>query len=372
MSKKDKNIYKGKDGRKECKYIKKKNYNGQNVYRYLYLNKHFEAKSKIKNIDYIFSQNKKIYNPLKFSSIIGSWLNNIKFHVKESTFAHYHTVIKNHLLPHLGECRISEINDDYMERYVKELVSSGLSNKTINDILTLLKSVIKYAKSKNIMLSCNLNNLSVKNTKCEAKTLTVQEQKKLTAFLISNINYKNLGILLSLYTGIRIGEVCALCWSDINMDEKIILINKTMLRIKNSFYETDEVSEKKTKVIISTPKTVCSVRNIPIPDFLFSIIKEMYANNNSYILTNQIDKYIEPRTMQYYFKKILKQCSIDDVKFHSLRHTFATRCIECGFDIKTLSEILGHSSTRITLDRYVHSSMDFKRINMGKLSLISA
>lgn len=124
----------------------------------------------------------------------------------------------------------------------------------------------------------------------------------------------------------------------------------------------------KTKVIITTPKSNCSIRKIPIPDSMIDLIATEFSNRNGYLLTGHDSKYVEPRTMQNHFKRVLKECQIRDLKFHVLRHTFATRCVELSFDIKSLSEILGHASVNITMNRYVHPTMDLKRENMNKLS----
>ena len=165
--------------------------------------------------------------------------------------------------------------------------------------------------------------------------------------------------------GLRIGELCALQWSDIDVDNGIMKISKTMQRLQN----LSNTNSKKTDVVISSPKSDSSSRIIPIPEFLQILFKQYKTNDiDAYFLTGTSERFIEPRTYQYYFKKVLKENNIEQTNYHILRHTFATRCIENGFDIKSLSEILGHSSVKITLDRYVHSSMDLKRKNMLRIS----
>lgn len=192
------------------------------------------------------------------------------------------------------------------------------------------------------------------------------EQEKLYQYLCLNLNNYNVGILLCLFTGIRIGEVCALRWEDISIQEKTIYIHQTMQRIQS------RNEDKKTKVIISTPKSQCSIRIIPLPDNLVEIISKCTVKKTGYFLTGSDNKFVEPRTMQNHFKKVLQENSITDTNFHSLRHTFATRCIELGFDVKSLSEILGHASVNITMNRYVHPSMTLKRENMQRLSTLIA
>ncbi|MGN1087293.1 MAG: site-specific integrase, partial [Porcipelethomonas sp.] len=179
-----------------------------------------------------------------------------------------------------------------------------------------------------------------------------------------NPNRTTLGIALSMSTGIRIGELCALQWNEIDLKKSILTVRKTMQRIQT--YESHE----KTKIIIAEPKSLCSRREIPLPQFLCDTLRNFRRNNNCFLLSGESERFVEPRALSYTFKKYVKECGLKNVNFHALRHTFATRCVESGFDIKTLSEILGHSSVKITLDRYVHSSMELKRKNMEKLAEI--
>ena len=192
----------------------------------------------------------------------------------------------------------------------------------------------------------------------------MHEQELLLTYIKNNPTLINVGIMISLFTGIRIGELCALQWKDISIETKTISINKTLQRIQTPNGPT------KTAITISEPKSNCSIREIPIPDILieFLILANSTSNSTlSYVLTNN-QKYAEPRTVQNHFKLVISSCHIADANFHALRHTFATRCIEVGFDIKSLSEILGHANVNITLNRYVHPSMDLKKKNMDKLS----
>lgn len=240
----------------------------------------------------------------------------------------------------------------------------GLSDKSVSDILCILKSVLRLAGKNHVSLNVDFSEIYVKNKKPEIKTLTENEQQTLAVHLNKNLSNRNFGILLCMYTGIRLGELCALKWSDIDFDEKLLSINKTMNRIPQS-----DNKDFRTSVITSSPKSDDSVRVIPLPEFLIKIASSFSRENNAYILTCKEDQFIEPRGMQYYFKNILKKCGIPDYKFHALRLTFATTCVENGFEIKSLSEILAHSTIKITLDRYVHSSMKLKRENMDKLNI---
>ncbi|GHU38100.1 hypothetical protein FACS1894105_11450 [Clostridia bacterium] len=181
----------------------------------------------------------------------------------------------------------------------------------------------------------------------------------------NNLTLVNFGVILAKSTGIRVGELCALQWSDFNLDKGTVCINKTIQRIKNF----DLNASTKTKIVITEPKSQKSVREIPLPYNIIAIVNKLYNfdNNESYILTNT-QKFMETRIIQRKFKKILDFLGIIYVKAHSLRHLFATRAVENGFDIKSLSEILGHSTVKFTLDRYVHSSFELKRESMNKMA----
>lgn len=172
------------------------------------------------------------------------------------------------------------------------------------------------------------------------------------------------GIYFCLYTGLRIGELCALQWKNIDLENKKIYIKKTLVRIKNP----DMTSKKKTIIIIDEPKSLTSIREIPIPDFIIPMLKKISFNitPDTFLISGN-EKCIETRTFFNKYKKILKKINIDSYNFHALRHTFATRCIENGCDSKTLSEILGHSSVKITLERYVHPNYENKVIMMNQL-----
>ena len=203
--------------------------------------------------------------------------------------------------------------------------------------------------------------------KKELEVLTKEEQEKLVNSIKRHVTCENIGILLSLYAGLRLGEICALQWQDIDVDSGTISVTKTMQRIQRK----TECQHGKTVVITDSPKSQNSIRKIPIPNFLREELKRLSAKCSpaSYVLTAREDKYIEPRAYQYKFKKYLEKAEIRDINFHALRHTFATRAIEQNIDVKVLSEILGHATVNFTLDRYVHLSFSFKKQNMEKLNI---
>ena len=244
---------------------------------------------------------------------------------------------------------------------------AGLSPKTVLCILSILKSIFRYAAQIKKYQVADIQGISVKQTQKAIRIFSRGEQQKLNRYLCNNPSLRNLGILVCLYTGLRLGEICALTWGDVLREEQCLSVRRTMQRIQRK-----DAGGTKTAIRISAPKSDCSVRKIPLPDEIFHLLISAEYSADAFFLTGQADRYIEPRTMQNHFKAVIKACGVDDANFHALRHTFATRCIELGFDVKSLSEILGHSSVTITLNRYVHPSMELKQKNMNMLSELFA
>lgn len=374
MSKKGENIYKRKDGRWEGRYIRCYDTDGKAKYGYIYGRTYSDVKDELvqKKADAIRQPNSGSLRAVVYSDILDGWLRASKLKTKESTHARYSQLVRTHIKPHLGRYQLSRISTSKIEGFLEYLLSKGrldgaggLSPKTVTDILAIIKNTMEYARSQNIAVICNLEKLSVKGKEKEMRVLTPEEQDALAVVLVHNMDRYKFGVLLSLYTGIRIGELCALQWGDFETNLSTLTVRKTMQRVKN----IDDVSSSKTKIIITEPKSQCSVREIPLPPFLVEIAKSFQTNPEAFVLSGTIGQYVEPRTMQNRFQTYVKQSGIASANFHALRHSFATRCIELSFDIKTLSTILGHSSVNITLNRYVHSSMELKKANMSKFSL---
>lgn len=297
------------------------------------------------------------------------WIVYIKPLLKQSSFNKYYNLLHSYIYPYLADMIVSSITTLDVETWLLELLNNGgkkqngLSYKTIHDILTLFKSIIKYFKNYGGHSQIDFNKIKLKKKRKKLEVLSINDQNKLTLHLRENLNGASIGILLSLFAGLRIGEVCALCWEDISYVNQTIFIHKTMQRI-----QVNNQEHPKTKVVITSPKSDSSKRIIPINPILLNMLQNYQNNQSGYILTGTPDKYMEPRTLENHFKKILSKCDIKTVNYHTLRHTFATRCIEVGFDVKSLSEILGHSSVNITMNRYVHPTLELKKENMNKLS----
>ena len=375
MARKGENIYKRKDGRWEGRFISSYNINGKAIYKYVYAKTYKEVKEKLtaSKLRMNSSQNDKNASKVTFKDWCHEWMCQKKTTVKESTFIRYKNSIENHIIPKLGDLPISSITTLTINLFVHDGLlrgrldgKGGLSPKTMIDLLIILKDIFRYAQDSGAQICCKLEQIAVKKSSHEMRVLSNFEEKRLISVLMSEMDRYKLGVFVCLFTGLRIGELCALQWKNISFSEKTLKVEHTMQRLQNE----DPFSVIKTKVIITDPKSFAAIRVIPLPDFLLELLRPFAGNANSFLLSGECKKYIEPRTMQNRFQKYLREGNIADANFHSLRHTFATRCIELGFDIKTLSEILGHSSVKITLDRYVHSSMEHKMINMEKLNSI--
>ncbi len=374
MARTGENIYKRKDGRWEGRYIRLYDANGKPKYGYVYGKTYSEAKQKLTEQKCHFPVADGLSNRTntKYNEILTAWLQLSRTSVKESTFAKYFQIIDSHIRPALGQFPLSKISTQLVESFIQQQLlagrldgKGGLSPKTVTDMLTIIKESMGYARDNEIAVICNLQKITVKKKEREMRVLTPMEQEALVRVLLDDMDQCKFGVMLSLYTGIRIGELCALQWENLCLPSATLKVRKTMQRIQDK----NVGATSKTKVIITGPKSQCSIRDIPLPVFVLDLARQFEGSPKAFVLSGDKGRYIEPRTMQNRFKQYIRDSGIADANFHSTRHTFATRCVEVGFDIKTLSEILGHANVNITLNRYVHSSFELKCSNMKKLSL---
>ncbi len=371
MARTGENIYKRKDGRWEARYIYSYTAEGRAQYKYLYASTYSEVKAKLLlHLSSVRNDVKASRNKEAYHHWLDEWLRSKRLSVKESTYMRYVKTIENHIKPALGKYPIGKISTELMEQYVADKLhhgrldaSGGLSSKTVSDIMLVIKESFKYAEACGVDTVCRFDRISFKKTTKEMRVLSVTEEQQLMSVLMDTTDRYKLGVFICLYTGIRIGELCALKWKHISLSEKTVKVEQTMQRLQ---YESI-VSDSKTRIIVTEPKSHSAYRTIPLPDFVIDVIIPFVGYSEGYILSDNGCSVVEPRTMQNHFKAYLAEGNIEDSNFHALRHTFATRCVEAGFDIKTLSEILGHASVKITLDKYVHSSMEQKRLSMDKL-----
>lgn len=373
------NIYKRKDGRWEARVIKGYNDNGKAVYAYFYGRTYKEVKGKIYICPPCVKPDsipipKDDREPLLFGSILDIWLEYSKIRLKESSYVKYFNFISNHIKPALGELPLQEINNMVLNAFIADKIKNGklsaeggLSEKTVKDIMTLIKSVLRFAEKESLFSGIGFDFILPRERKNDIRALSKNEQTAFEKYLCADIDESKLGILLCMYTGLRIGEICALKWGDISLNEKTLTVSRTMQRIQ--VFESK--CSPKTKITVTAPKSDSSRRVIPLPDCLIDKLKAFYPNcADAFVLTGERGQFIEPRTYHNRFKSYMADCNIKSVNFHVTRHTFATRCVEVGFDVKSLSEILGHANVNITLNRYVHPSFDLKRNNMNKLTAL--
>jgi len=372
MPRRGENIRKRKDGRWEGRFKNGTKSNGKIQYKSIYGKSYSDVKARLKNE--IIKQTEEptisvITLPLKepvtsMKVICFEWLKAIEITLKEPSYAIYYTKLEKHIIPYFKNVSADIVSNELLQGFVFALIEKKLEAKTIQDIFSVLIQIIEYGQHKHYIPIFTINVKLPKKTKTELSIFTKTEQTKLIKYLLQNLTLESIGILLALSTGIRIGELCALRWSDIDLEEGNIKINFTIQRIKN----TNEYATTKTKIVINRPKSDNSIRIIPLSNFLLEILKKQkvkypYAN---YVLTGK-EKPIEPRRYQATYKNILKSANVTYSKFHTLRHTFATRGIEAGVDPKTLSELLGHSSVKFTLEYYVHSSVELKKNCVEKI-----
>lgn len=305
----------------------------------------------------------KAKNKLLYKDWIWDWLSYKKDYIKESTYANYSNIISNHIAPDLGKYYLKDLNNKIIQEFLLKKYKigrldnlGGLSSKTIRDIVAIIKSSLKFAMKEGLISSFNLDFIYPKiSSKDKIYTISKQDQDKLIDYILKNQSSKNFGILLTLYSGIRIGELCALQWKDIDFKNNILNINKTLQRV----YIKDKQINK-SKLIITNPKTHNAEREIPLNKDFAKELKKFKTDNEDYILSGS-RKWIEPRTYRRFFARTLEKAKIDKINFHGLRHTFATNCIKLGVDYKTVSELLGHATVNITLNLYVHPQMSQKK-----------
>ena len=311
---------------------------------------------------YIISREKDYMTTKTIREIAVAWKEYKRPYVKQSTMAAYVLILENHILPTFGEC--DSLHEEIVQDYVLRKIESGLSVKSVKDILIVLKMVMKFGVKNEWMdyYEWDIKYPTISTNK-ELEVLSVANHKKVLNHIQNHFSFAGLGIYISLCTGLRIGEVCALKWSDINTMDGTITVNRTIERI----YIIDG-TQKHTELVINTPKTQNSCREIPMTKELFAMMKPLkkVVNDDFYILTNA-EYPTEPRTYRNYYTKLMEKLGIPKLKYHGLRHSFATRCIEAGCDYKTVSVLLGHSNISTTLDLYVHPNMEQKKRCIAKV-----
>lgn len=297
-------------------------------------------------------------------------------YIKLSTQATYLSILENHILPYFGNMTLQSITFDMNQAFILYLCregrldgTGGLSVKMAKDIMSVWISILKFAEEEKLIKMQSHHyrypqkEVSINTTK-KNKILNIKQEISLIDFLQSNPTSQNLGILLALSTGMRIGEICALRWENIDLEYQVVHVKETLQRIywKQSDTEKLQKTDKAaSEIIVTKPKSVKSIRTIPLAEYLINLLRPLRKSQDTFFLTGRIDKHMEPRTYRDYYTRLLSKNNLLFVNFHGLRHTFATRCIEAGCDYKTVSELLGHANVETTLRLYVHSNMERKR-----------
>lgn len=348
-----------KDGRYMGKFCIGYDDNGKSMYQYVYGKTYEEAESKV-IIGREIAARYMLGRNITVRKAYEEWLFAVVNRVKESSLANYKAKFEKHILPVFGDIPCETLLAGRINEFVNKKLADGLSASYVRDIITVFKSMLRYAQEEYSFKLSLKNVVLPKTEKKQIEKINNIHQEHLISYLKSNMSLTALGILLSLCMGLRIGELCGLKWEDVDFRHKILHIRRTVQRI------TSTNGDKKTKIVVSAPKSASSFRDITIPDILIKYF-EAFQNNADCFILSGTEKPVEQRTMQYRYKKILQSAEIEYCNYHCLRHTFATNCAEKGFDVKTLSTILGHSTVTLTLNRYVHPERSHERKMMNSM-----
>lgn len=301
-------------------------------------------------------------NNYLFKEIAEKWISHKKAKLKHSSYIKYLNLLNNYIYKEFETLHVNEYSIQRFEDGINNISTQyHLSQSTLKSIHYIIKAIIKYGSRHSYNDNFDILFETSSSAFKELSILTKENERIIIHEILTNHSINNLGILLSLTTGMRIGEICGLKRKNIHLDNKTIIICETVQRLQTN---------TGTILISTCPKSKNSNRLIPIPNIVmdyFVILDVLNIQDDEYVLSKKSKPY-EPRTLQYAFKNLLIKCHIENTNFHALRHTFATNCVEMGFDIKTLSELLGHSNVSFTLNRYIHSSLEQKRKQMNLIN----
>lgn len=373
MGRHGENIRKRKDGRWEARYAVYDSQKEKKVEKSVYGHTYDEAKKKRANILYLLEklpgkadvdvekQEQNVSKNVLFATAAEEWLATIKTdnNLKPSTFEKYNMVYHTHLKGLLGETLLDKLTYSFVKEKISDHLSIViLACNTQKGIYCVLNQILKYASERYSILLPSIKRPTFNMYQKPVKIFTEAEQSKLLTVLEHQIDSFKMAVLLCMFAGLRIGELSALKWSDLDLDNKTLTIKRTVQRLYI------DGAKSKTALVETTPKSSHSIREIPLPASIIKLLLR-FQNHKEYIFGG--DKPLDPRTMRNHYKKILEEANIASKTFHTLRHTYATNCVEGGVDTKSLCEMLGHSNVKITLNYYMHPSMDTKRKHAEKL-----
>jgi integrase len=366
MPKRGENIRKRKDGRWEARYIAERDENGKAVYHSVYGKSYAEVKEKQKRQQLEGKRECFKAAGMSLKELLEQWLQNHKMRYKQSTYSKYKYIIGRHLAPGIGSMQVRNVNVSEINEFLGNKLQQGgleggkpLSPAYVRTMALILNAAFNYAAAEEFCspLKTEIFKPAVKQPK--VSTLSHREYNHLRQYCQEHLNVTSLGILIALGAGLRVGEICALRWEDVDSDNRLLCVNHTVSRISDD--------QGKCRWIIELPKTMSSIRVVPISDALMDALLQVRENSDSDYIVSDCKSFTNPRTFEYRYHRELSASRVTEVNFHALRHTFATRCVEGGMDIKTLSEILGHSNVGITLNTYVHSSLELKKRQVEKV-----
>ncbi|MCA5013652.1 MULTISPECIES: tyrosine-type recombinase/integrase [unclassified Enterococcus] len=355
MVKKGENIYKRKDGRWEGRYIKERTPQNKIVYGYIYGRQYSEVKEKLTVVKakYLTTDYTITSYSGTIEQFIGNWMmTTMKYTVKPTTYSNYVRLIKRHILPSIGSIRLQKIKQEEIQSLVYQLAKEQFASGTIRNVFNILKNALNVAVKQNYLHENPCKNVILpKTTTKKITALSLSDQRRIELLALKEMECSP--ILLALYSGMRIGEISGLKWEDIDFEKNVIHVRRTITRITN-----EHTSLSKTEIVAGTPKSNNSERVIPLAANLSNyLLNKKNETSTAYVISCN-GGLAEPRTINYRFKKITNALGLSDIRFHTLRHTFATRCLEQGVDIASLSQILGHHSTKLTLDTYTDSLLE--------------
>lgn len=366
MARKGENIYKRKDGRWEGRVI-----HPEGKYQYFYAKTYRDVRAKMKNLQ---EQNKAanqkpVCVQTNAADLFEEWLaGDTASRLKPSTYESYYYCMQGYVIPHFSLPENAQLSERSITAFVRSIHGNGaISGSYQKKILSIFKTALREISKKSPEYAPFIEAVTLPKVKpcTEIPVFSMKEQRLIEYAVQSTADQRALGIILCFYTGIRLGELCALQWGDIDFEAGTMSISRSVARIRN--FEPDG---NKTQLYVGTPKSRTSCRKIPLPAFLLKLVEENRLGpmiENCYVLSGSTEPF-DPRVYQRLYKKLLKKAGIRTRKFHAIRHTFATRALELGVDIKTLSEILGHSNVSITLNVYAHSLMEQKKKAIEKLN----
>lgn len=359
MGRRGENIYKRTDGRWEGRYIKGRKVDGSAHYGYVYAYRYNEVKDRLAVLKAeVMLQHTQVYRA-QYVGTLSDWSNHwlegvIRPVVKASTYVSYKNKLQYHVIPFIGEVKVRDLSKTDMEIILKEM-QIKLANSSIRAVFRVVSTCLDKAVSLGFLYTNPVKLITLpKLERHTVRALSREEQQRLVAEIDQKEQY--FPISLALQTGMRIGEICGLKWEDIDFSHDLIEVKRTLQRVSNA-----TTACQKTQIIEGSPKSLASYRKIPVTEELKKQLIKMKKRSTSEYVLSQNRKPLEPRLITYRFSKIRKKLGLDNYVFHSLRHSFATRCLELGGNIAAISSLLGHSSTKMTLDCYTNSFLSEER-----------